>query len=58
MQRKNKMKKISILIFISIILSLTGCRTTKPNSFSDEEYIWEDWSVSTNRIEIINVSLP
>ena len=52
------MKKFLLLVFLSIVFSMVGCKTTKLDDFSDEEYIWEDWTVSTNRIEIINVLLP
>ena len=39
------------------LLLVVGCRTVEvyEDGFADEEYIWEQWNVSTNRINIIEV---
>ena len=50
------MWKIFIALFLMSVLTF-GCRTVPRDDFSDEEYVWEHWSVSTNRIENIEVLL-
>ena len=52
------MKKIFMAIVLLSVF-LAGCKTTVVHDdFSDEEYIWENWTHSTNRIEMIIMELP
>ena len=52
------MKKI-FMATVLLLAFLAGCRTTVVHDdFSDEEYIWENWTPSTNKIEMIIMELP
>lgn len=50
------MKKFSILLIFLMLISelfiFIGCISTTPNNFDSDEYIWENWNTTTNRILI------
>lgn len=40
------------LMLISELFIFIGCISTTPNNFDSDEYIWENWNTTTNRILI------
>lgn len=58
---KSFFMKIIAIASIVILLPIAGCKTASNNpppnkplaAFNDETYIWENWSFSTNQVEII-----
>ena len=51
-------KKTFALVLVSAMafMIFSGCSSLKGDGFAEEEYIWENWKVSTNRIESVDFS--
>lgn len=53
--KKMKTKHITNLMLVIstlFIMTMLGCVVYR-DGFSDEEYIWENWTHSTNTVEVI-----
>lgn len=49
-------RKILFAVGVGFALALfTSCRSLN-DGFADEDYVWENWRVSSNRIEVIDFS--